>query len=75
MWWIIIGTIIVVAATVYFAFGRTVADGPSNDVVVRQGSALSDGSAQKPAEPGSEDQAVVADGVTGPGPGAQPLES
>jgi len=75
MWWIITGLVIVGAATAYFVFGRSVADGPSSGAVDRHGSALSDIHARQPAEPGSEDQAVVGDGVTGPSPGVEPLDS
>jgi len=75
MWWIIVGIVIVVAATGYFVFGRSSSDYDApREMVDRQGSTLSDGHAQAPAEPGSEDQAVVGDGVTGPGPGAEPLQ-
>ena len=75
MWWIIVGIVLVVAVTGYFVFGRSSADSALHEVVGRQGSALSGGVEQAPAEPGSEDQAVVGRGVTGPGPGSEPLNS
>ncbi len=76
MWWIIVGIVVVVAATGYFVFGRIAADyGASREVVDRQDSVLPDGHAVAPAEPGSEDRAVVGDGVIGPGPSAQPPDS
>lgn len=75
MWWIVLPIGIVVAAIGYLVFGRRTDQAAPHEVVDRQGSTMADGQAQLPAEPGSEDQAVVGDGVTGPGPGAEPLES
>ncbi len=67
MWWILIGVAIVVAMTGYFVFGR-VGGAASADVVGRQACAPHDRQAERPAEPGAEDQAVVGDGVIGPEP-------
>jgi len=75
MWWIIVGIVIVVAVTGYFVFGRNPDAEASHEVLDRQGSVVSEGDDHAPAEPGAEDQAVVGDGVTGPGPGTEPLES
>jgi len=74
MWWIIVGIVVVVAVIGYFVFARSPDRTGSHDEADRQGSSLADGPVHAPAEPGSEDQAVVADGVTGPGPGTEPLE-
>ncbi len=76
MWWILIGIVIVVAATCYFVFGRSSSDYDApGEMVDRQGSALPGDHAQSAAEPGSEDQAVVGDGIIGPGPGTAPPEA
>ncbi len=75
MWWIIVGIVIIVTVIGYFVFGRSTAQATSHDVADLQGPALSADHDQTPAEPGSEDQAVVGDGVIGPGPGTEPLES
>lgn len=74
MWWIIAGIVIVVAVIGFCVFARSPDRTGHDGEADGQGSSLADGPVHAPAEPGSEDRSVVADGVTGPGPGTEPLD-